>query len=142
MFTETVANTLNRLLGVGYLVIAFGLMGLAPLVLLALLVIGLSKGYGPRFGLLLGFSAAAWGSLSWVVVPYCGGYPNIPGMLIGAMVFGVGTWGQELSVHTANLLQWPLIGWGLFRAVGRGRPQHPAWEHGKGPGPGPGQHAS
>jgi hypothetical protein len=125
MFTETAAETLNRLLGVGYLIIAFGLMGAVPLGLLALLSVGLSRGYGPRFGLCLGLTVAVWASLCWVVVPYCGGYPNIPGVVIGGAAFGVGTWGQETSVHATNLLLWPFAGWALFRSVRRTRRESP-----------------
>ncbi|MDR3623220.1 MAG: hypothetical protein P4L85_27955 [Paludisphaera borealis] len=125
MFTETVAHALYRWLGVVYLVIAFGLMGAVPLYLLAQFIVGLRNGYGPRFGLFLGFLVAIWGSLCWILVPYCGGYPNIPGLVIGGSFFGVGTWGQEISVHVTNLLLWPLMGWALFGAIGRSRPRQP-----------------
>jgi hypothetical protein len=121
MFAEKVADTLNRLLGVGYLIIAFGLMGAVPLVLLVLLQIGLSKGCGPRFGVSVGITVAVWASLCWIVVPYCGGYPNIPGMVIGAVACGVGTWGQEISVHVTNLLLWPFLGWALFKMIRRSK---------------------
>ncbi len=119
MFTETVAGALNRSFGVGYLIIAFGLMGAVPLGLLGLFIIGLRRSHGPRFGLFLGITVAVWGSLCWVVVPYCGGYPNVPGMMIGAAFFGVGGLGQEICVHVTNLTLWPFLGWLLFRGSSR-----------------------
>jgi hypothetical protein len=129
MFTETVAEALNRSLGVGYLIIAFGLMGAVPLGLLILSIVGLQRRYGSRFGLLVGIAVAVWASLCWIIVPYCGGYPDLPGMVLGGVCFGVGTWGQEISVHATNLILWPLLGWLLFRAVGQGntaREGHPS----------------
>ena len=125
MFNERVADTLNQWLGVGYVIICFGLMGVVPFGLLALFIIGILKGYGPRFGLLLGITVAVWACLCWIVVPYCGGYPNLPGMMIGAAAFGVGTWGQEISVHVTNLFLWPYFGWALFKANERSRSKWP-----------------
>jgi len=119
MLTETVAEALNRLLGAGYLVIAFGLMGAAPLGLLFLFLFGLRAGRGSSFGLLAGITVAVWASLCWIVVPYCGCYPNIPGAAIGGVAFGVGTWGQEICIHLTNLTLWPLLGWLPFWLAGQ-----------------------
>jgi hypothetical protein len=125
MFNGTVADMMVRSLGVGYLVIAFGLMGAVLLCLDALFLIGLWKGYGPRFGFFLGIAIAVWGSLCWFMVPWCGVYPNLPGAVIGFAVFGRETWGEEISLHVTNLLLWPFSGWALFRAVARGRSKRP-----------------
>lgn len=119
LFSESIANSLCDALGRPvYIGIAFGLMGGAPLCLLALFFLGVAQRYGARFGLLLGFMGAAWGSTCWLVVPYLGGYPNLPGLLIGA-AFGVGERGQEITVQITNLLLWPLFGWLLFRLIER-----------------------
>ena len=120
MFTESIANWLDTLLGDGYLVIAYGLMPGVPLVgLIIVVVIAHKNGYGQRFGLQLGFAVAVWASLCWIVVPWCGGYPNLPGLLIGWVLFGKETWGQEISIHVTNLILYPFIGWLLFRVGSR-----------------------
>lgn len=119
MFTETVAEALNRTLGAGYLIIAYGLMLAAPLGLVNLFLVGLRTGRGSSFGLLAGIAVAVWASLCWIVVPYCGCYPNIPGAAIGGVAFGVGTPGQEVSVHLTNLTLWPLFGWLPFWLAGQ-----------------------
>jgi hypothetical protein len=114
------------------MVVAFGLMGVVPLGVLVLFIVGLNRRYGVRFGLLFGIVVAVWGSLCWLVVPYCGGYPNLPGALIGGGAFGTGTWGQEITVHITNVVVWPSFGWLLFRLVGRSRTERTAQDHGTG----------
>ncbi len=84
MLNETIADSLCILLGrKGYLVLAFGLMPGVPLGLGVLFVIAFRKRYSRRFGLLFGFAVAVWASLCWIVVPYCGVYPVLPGGVIG-----------------------------------------------------------
>ena len=97
------------------MILAFGLMPGVPLALLIGLLICREKRYGPRFGIQFGFAVAAWASLCWLVVPYCGVYPNLPGAMIGGALFGLGTWGQEICLHVTNLLLFPLVGRLLFR---------------------------
>jgi hypothetical protein len=120
LFSESIADSLCDVLGhTVYVVIAFGLMTGVPLCLLVLFFVGLVRRYGSRFGLLLGFAWAIWSSACWEVVPYLGGYPNLPGAVIGGIAFGVDTWGQDITVHVMNLILWPLSGWLLFHFVGR-----------------------
>ena len=124
MLTETVAHALLRLFGVGYLVIAFALMTVLPLCLFAFLVWAYSRGQkGAWYGLLAGCTVAVWASTCWIVIPYCGGYPNLPGIIIGASLFGVNTWGWEFSVHVTNVILWPVLGWLAFRfnPIGEGQ---------------------
>ena len=111
MFTEAVADYLRRTLGFGYLIIAYALMGAVALGLCLLLAFWSKRRLSRRAGLLGGFSLAILSSLSWIVVPYCGGYPNLASAFIGAIVFGAGTWGQEIAVHATNLILWPVLGW-------------------------------
>ena len=121
MLTESIATWLCTIFGrEGYNVLALGLMACAP-GLLVLFVIAQKKGYGRRFGLLLGFAVAVWASLCWLVVPYLGGYPNLPGLLVGWALFGLETWGQEITLHVTNFILFPFIGWRLLRT----RPGYP-----------------
>ncbi|HEX8200947.1 MAG TPA: hypothetical protein VF590_10690 [Isosphaeraceae bacterium] len=119
MFSEDMGNFLTRHLGVvPYIVLAFGLF-LVPVLLLVALAYLLAHGRrGGRDGLLLGFGVAAWASLCWLVVPYCGGYPCLPGLAAVTLVFGmqpVDTLEEELLVHAVNFLLWPTVGWSVFR---------------------------
>ena len=120
MLNETIPDSLITLLGrEGYLVLAFGLMPGVPLGMGVLFVIAFRKRYSQRFGLLFGFAVAIWANLCWVVVPYCGGYPNLPGLLIGGALFGLDTWGQGIFLLVTNLILFPYIGRSLFRVVGQ-----------------------
>ena len=122
MLTETIANWLCTVLGRdGYSVVAFGLMPGVPVGLLGLFVIAQKKGYGQRFGILLGLAVGVWASLCWLAVPYCGAYPNLPGAMLGWALFGLETWGQEICLHVTNLILYPFIGWRLLRT----RPGYP-----------------
>lgn len=118
MFSEDVGNFLIQHFGlVPYLVLAFALFLLGPtMLLIAFSRLWVNGRRGGWDGLLLGFGMAAWASLCWLVVPYCGGYPCLPGLLI-LSVLGTGPvdalW-KELVVHATNFLLWPIIGWSLF----------------------------
>ena len=120
MLNDTISDSLITLLGrEGYLVLAFGLMLGVPLGLAVLFVVAFRKRYSQRFGLLFGFALAIWANLCWVVVPACGAYPNVPGLLIGGALFGLDTWGQEIFLLVTNLILFPFIGRSLFRVVGQ-----------------------
>lgn len=132
MFSEDVANWLIGHLGtIPYLVLAFAIELLAPVLLLLVFVYVLATGRGSgRACLLLGGCVAAWASLSWLMVPYCGGYPCLPGLVATMVVFGatpVDTLPQELFLHAVNFVLWPSVGWLLFRLkaslVQRTRPE-------------------
>ena len=124
MYAEFLANGIIQLAGLFvYLVIAFGLFTAVPALLLIRCIIFLRRGHGARRGLLLGFAAAVWASLCWLLVPYCGGYPNITGMVIGAAIGGPGSWQQEIAVHVLNFLFWPIFGWVVFWMYGKAKRQ-------------------
>ena len=117
LFTEPIAIWLSNVFGAPiYMGIAFGLFVGGPLSLVALFFIGSAQRYGGRFGLFLGALVAAWCSACWLVIPYIGGYPNLPGAVIG-LAFGMGTWGQEITIHATNFILWPLLGWLLFYSI-------------------------
>jgi hypothetical protein len=133
MFSEDVANWLVRQLGTApYLVLAFALGFLGPVLLAA--AFGYLLAYGRRSGrdgLLFGIGVATWASLCWLVVPYCGGYPCLPGLMAAAVVFTppIDTLPKEMLVHTVNFVVWPMAGWLFFHVralVRRGNPAIPA----------------
>ena len=116
MFSEAVANFLTQRLGtIPYLSIAFGLFFAMPAIFLMACRNIIANGRrGRRDGLLLGFAVAAWASLCWLIVPYCGGYPCLPGLVAARALFGPGagdTLRQELLVHAVNFSLWPAVGW-------------------------------
>ncbi len=119
MFSEDVGNFLTQHLGViPYLALAFTLFLLVPLLLLrAFVKLWASERRGSLDGLSLGIGMAVWASLCWLMVPYCGGYPCLPGLLLLAVLGAApvdAIW-KELLVHTSNFLLWPGMGWLLFR---------------------------
>src|SRR5262249_3662151 len=104
-----------------YLVLAFALFLLGPILLpIAFAKLWARGRPGGWDGLLLGAGVAAWASLCWLVGPYCGGYPCLPGLVL-VMVLGASpvdaVW-KELVVHVTNFLLWPGLGWALFQAKG------------------------
>ena len=119
MFSEDVANFLIQHLGtIPYLVPAFGLFLVVPILILLALTYFLVKSRREGFdGVLFGFAIGAWASICWLVVPYCGAYPCLPGLLATMVVFQappVDTLPEELLVHAVNFVLWPAAGWLLF----------------------------
>jgi hypothetical protein len=119
MFTEDVANFLTRHLGViPYLVLTFALFFVVP--------VRLAVRFGRlevkaerrrRDGVLFGFGIATWASLCWLTVPYCGGYPCLPALIV-LLAFGsapVETLTEEMRVHAVNFVVWPLFFWLMVR---------------------------
>src|SRR5205823_6359288 len=99
----------------GVLVLALGL--LVPWLLSVAFAYLLATGRGGgRAGLLLGGGVAAWASLCWLSVPYCGGYPCLPGLMVAefARVSPAEAARHELTVHATNFLLWPGMGWLAF----------------------------
>jgi hypothetical protein len=120
MLTNAVGEFLVEHLGLGpYFVLAAMLQLLVPMLLVAAIAVPWSRGTrGTGYGLLAGFAFALWASLCYLVVPWVGLYPNLPGVCLAAVVDGVGeeaTWVGELCVHLVNFVLWPLLGWVLFR---------------------------
>ena len=121
MWTERVARHLSNLIGGGpYLALCVLLFTLVPVALLAAGVV--LWGRGRAAGAAAGLLVAAWASCCWVVVPYLGVYPNIPGAAFCAVLFGRGTPGQEAAVHLTNLILWPVVGHLFFRLARRPPP--------------------
>jgi hypothetical protein len=61
----------------------------------------------------------AWASICWLTVPYLGAYPNVPALIAKGLLFKFGpveTVAEELTLHLANFLIWPLLGWSVVRA--------------------------
>ena len=117
MFTEAITESLHRTLGFGFFIIAFAVMTAVPLGMVILFVGVGRRPRGLRFGIMSGLAVGICSSLCWLIVPYCGGYPNLLGAVIGAIVFGSGTWGQEIAVHATNLLLWPALGWWVASSI-------------------------
>jgi hypothetical protein len=118
MFSEDVANWLTQHVGtVPYLVFVFALALLLPLLMGAgaYLVVAKERRRA-RDGLLLGVAVAAWASLCWLVVPYCGAYPCLPALAVIVASGGspVDTLPEELLVHATNFVLWPTAGWLVF----------------------------
>jgi hypothetical protein len=134
VFCEDVANWLMRTIGTTpYLVFAFALGLLVPVLLGAAFIYLLISGWrSPRYGLLLGLAVAVWASLCWLVVPYCGAYPCLPGLIATMLVFDaspIDTLPEELFIHAVNFALWPAAGWLWFRAIavaGHGESNAPA----------------
>jgi hypothetical protein len=110
--SENVARFLVQHLGtVPYLVLAFGLflVGLA-LLLLTLRRLLANRQRGHFDGLVLGFTLAIWASLCWILVPYCGGYPCLPSLIVVKVVFQglpVSTLPEGALIHVVNFVFWP-----------------------------------
>ena len=119
MYSEDVANWLIGQIGrIPYLVLAFAFGQLVPVLLVLAFVYLMANGQrGGWYGLLLGLGVAVWASLCWLAVPYCGGYPCLPGLVASMVVFGtspVDTLPEELFIHAVNFVVWPAAGWLLF----------------------------
>src|SRR5690242_13285768 len=124
MLSEWVLRHLQRMMGTTlYVVLAYALFTIVPLILIGLFFwLFLNGRWGPsRDGLAVGIAVAVWASTCWLVVPYCGGYANLPGLFL-VMAFGppVDTWWKELLVHATNFILWPLVGWLFFRTALKG----------------------
>ncbi len=116
MLTESIAHGLHDWLGAGYVLIAVLLMTIVPFSFILLYVLARFRGLGSlRYGLAGGIAVGVWASLCWLCIPWCGCYPNIVGAIIGGKVFGIGTWGWEVTVHASNLLLWPALGMFMLR---------------------------
>ena len=120
MFSDDVAHFLTQHLGtVPYMVLAFSLLLVVPALLSAVFVRPFTDGRCRRYvGLLAGLAVAVWASLCWLVVPYAGGYPCLPGLVVTMLIFRappIDTLPEELLVHAVNFVLWPAAGWQVRR---------------------------
>ena len=116
MHSDYIAEELNRSLGALYLVLAFAWFGVPLVVVAAATTMVRRIPPTGTAGFVWGAAVAAWASVAWLCIPYCGVYPNILGALLGAMLFGRGTAGQEWAVHAMNFALWPVAGLSFFRS--------------------------
>ena len=79
------------------------------------------EGLRGQAGLLLGAGVAAWASLCWLTLPYVGGDPCLPGLMIqdALGLFPDQEALREAVVHTTNFLLWPGAGWVFFALKAR-----------------------
>lgn len=123
MLQEQIVDFLMRHIGpVPYLLLVVGVGCLMPLFAMWQFVRILGRQRPrPIEGLRVGGIVAAWCSLCWLAVPYCGVYPNLP-VLIAMSLFGIETapvdalW-KELLVILGNFLLWPAIYWSIILIV-------------------------
>ena len=118
MYSEDVLNFLKQQLGFEATLVLMCILIVVPpggllVTSLVFLITSQSRGYT---GLLLGLGVAIWASLCWLVIPYIGGYPNLPSLLI-LLVFSIppDTLAAELFIHAVNFTIWPILGYVLFR---------------------------
>ena len=122
MFNDWITTELSRVLGpVAYVALVFILFLGYPLVLALVGLLLIVKGWRkPQWGSALGFGFGLWGSVCWLVIPYCGAYPNLPWLVLSLVIFdenpNVQTWSNELFIHAMNLTVYPLLGWLAFHA--------------------------
>jgi hypothetical protein len=124
MYSETVTEFLMRTMGGRpYAVLAFALFSIVPVGLLSLAIWRIVKGRSKYSldGLALGLTVALWASVCWLAVPYCGGYPSLPGILTAFAVGGfnppIDTIGEEIAVHAGNMVGWTLFVWLWFTLI-------------------------
>jgi|tagenome__1003787_1003787.scaffolds.fasta_scaffold20311397_1 hypothetical protein len=120
MFSERIASSLRSAFGGGlYFAFCIFLMAAVPCLIFgaAAMLWGRARGAGAICGLMV----AVWASASWVCVPYCGGYPNLPGLLAAA-AFTPSCAAQECAIHMINFTLWPFAVAALFK-VARKQPQ-------------------
>lgn len=108
MFSDPIANHLYLRLGNLYLVLALVWLTVVPAALLAVLVF-LSRRPRPSVAvrIVLGLAIGLWASECWLCIPYVGVYPNLPARLLGLLLFGHSTIGQEVVIHAVNATLWP-----------------------------------
>ena len=113
MLTERIANGITECIGVaGYLAFAFALMILVPFgILAATAAVAARDQRRVRHGFLMGTGLAAWCSVCWLTVPYCGAYPNLIALFIQDLIqIPNQSVAQELCVHITNFTVWPILG--------------------------------
>jgi hypothetical protein len=54
---------------------------------------------------------SAWASFCWLWIGYGGAYMNFAGAILGGIVFGNESLGQEIVIHIANIVLWPTLVW-------------------------------
>ena len=119
MYSEDILNFLKQHLGVVPVLVLMFLLLLVPGILAITFIFFLMRSKSRcYFGLLLGLGLGVWASLCWLLIPYMGAYPNLPGLLL-MLIFTsspVDTLAEELFVHAVNFTLWPMAGWAVFRA--------------------------
>jgi hypothetical protein len=72
-----------------------------------------------RFGLLAGGLFALWCNTQFLAIPYGGGYPSIPGAMLGFVLTGGNNQGPLycLTVLVTNVVLWPVVGWLIGRSL-------------------------
>jgi hypothetical protein len=105
------------------MVLAYALYSIIPFFLLCLTLQRTSKGRTKWSldGLALGLSWALWASVCWMAVPYCGGYPSLPGLAFSLGFRGlhppIDTVEEEVAVYVGNVFFWTLLLWLSFMAI-------------------------
>jgi hypothetical protein len=115
MYTQQIVNFLAGHVGrVPYAIISLAFLLVVPVLLSVLFILVLVRAQGrTRQGLLLGVGAATWASICWLTVPYLGGYPCLPGLVVKGLLIRWGpveTAAEEITVHLTNFIIWPLFG--------------------------------
>lgn len=119
MYSEDIGRFLSQgpVGMIAYFVLANSVMLIVPVLLIAWAgrILKTSR-HRIRDGLLHSFAVALWASLCWLTVPYCGGYPNLPSLMVSSLFFAppVNTLPHELTIHALNFLIWPLLEFPVF----------------------------
>jgi hypothetical protein len=119
MYTEQIARVFMGYVGrIPYAILSQAFLVAVPVLLLLILIVMSRAEARPRQGLLLGVGVAAYASICWLTVPYLGAYPCLPALLVKALFFKGGrfeTIAEELVIHIANFVMWPVLGWSIMR---------------------------
>ena len=115
MLAEQLANELISAIGIiPYFVLANCIALIPPLFLGARIVILLnSRQMRVKSGVLYGFLLGIWSTACWLVVPYCGIYPNLPSLLIARLLIREDSLQLDVLVILQSIVIWTLIGGGI-----------------------------
>ena len=131
MFNGDIVDFLTNHFGTLPFILFVFLLLLAPVAVVVVFVYAsVKQRRGRRNGLLLGLGMAFWASLCWLIVPYCGGYACLPGLVCVVLLemsgVPVGDVLKEILIHVTNFIVWPVSGWlvGMLVDSLRGAQRH------------------
>lgn len=125
MYSHELSHFLGDVFGeTVYFAFAFSLYSIAPALLLfsGYVLLGISRPGQKWLRMVWGLGAALWASVCWATVPYCGGYPVLPSLIVLFVlqsIIPLEKWLMEVIVHTTSFALWISIGWALFSAKAR-----------------------